>query len=161
MEPIDAPRAGKVVIRLLVLCTHNSARSQMAEGWLRKLAGEARLEAEIWSAGTEKTVVKPPAIEVMGEIGIDLSGHWSKTIDEIPQADAIDAVITVCDSANDACPLFPGNTRRYHVSLPDPSGHDLERWRQSRDQVGRVMKVFVEQLKASGWPTADSLDQAK
>lgn len=149
------------VKRLLVLCTHNSARSQMAEGWFRRLAAEAALDAEIWSAGTEKTLVKPPAIEVMGEVGIQLSGHWSKTMDEVPQLNEMDAVITVCDSANQSCPLVLGNTRRFHVSLPDPSGHDLERWRQSRDQVGRVMKVFVEALKAGGWPTAEALEQAK
>ena len=147
--------------RILVLCTHNSARSQMGEGLLRKLAQDVGLAAEIWSAGTEKTAVKPPAIQVMQEIGIDLKTHWSKTIDEIPNSDAIDAVITVCDSANDACPLFPGKTRRYHVSLPDPSGHDLERWRQSRDQIGRVMTVFVSELAAGRWPNSEMLDQAK
>lgn len=147
--------------RLLVLCTHNSARSQMAEGWLRKLARDAGLEAEIMSAGTEKTIVKPPAIQVMGEIGIDLSSQWSKTIQEIPGGDKIDAVITVCDSANNACPLFPGRTRRYHVSLSDPSGQDLDRWRQSRDQVGRVMKVVVDELAAGRWPEAQALELAK
>jgi arsenate reductase (thioredoxin) len=147
--------------RLLVLCTHNSARSQMAEGWLRKLARDAPLEAEILSAGTEKTLVKPPAIQVMGEIDIDLSSHWSKTIEEIPEIDNIDAVITVCDSANDACPMFPGNTRRYHVSLPDPSGGDLDRWRQSRDQVGRVMKVLIDELASGRWADAHALDLAK
>lgn len=151
----------KLVTRLLVLCTHNSARSQMAEGWLRRLSQDAGLEAEIWSAGTEKTQVKPPAIEVMAEIGIDLSHHRSKTIDEVPNDPPMDAVITVCDSANDACPTFPGKTRRYHVSLPDPSGHDLERWRQSRDQIGRVMKALVEELKAERWPAADLLERAK
>lgn len=160
MESVASAGTEPFVTRLLVLCTHNSARSQMAEGWLRKLAAEAHLEAEIWSAGTEKTVVKPAAIEVMGEIGIDLSRHWSKTIDEIPEAGAIDAVITVCDSANDTCPLFPGNTRRYHVSLPDPSGHDLERWRRSRDQIGRVMRVFVDELKTGSWPTVEALTRA-
>lgn len=147
--------------RLLVLCTHNSARSQMAEGWLRKFAREAGLEVEILSAGTEKTIVKPPAIQVMGEIGIDLSSHWSKTVHEIPGTDQIDAVITVCDSANDACPPFPGHTRRYHVSLSDPSGHDLERWRQSRDQVGRVMKFMIDELASGRWPAAQALDNAK
>jgi arsenate reductase len=133
----------------------------MAEGWLRKLCRDANVPAEIWSAGTEKTLVKPPAIEVMGEIGIDLTTHTSKTIAEIPDGDKIDAVITVCDSANDACPMFPGQTRRYHVSLPDPSGHDLDRWRRSRDQIGRVMTVFVEALAAGTWPTAEALDHAR
>ena len=147
--------------RILILCTHNSARSQMAEGWLRNYAQAAGLEAEILSAGSEKTVVKAPAIQVMGEVGIDLTSHFSKTIEEIVDHDSIDAVVTVCDSANDNCPLFPGKTRRYHVSLPDPSGHDLERWRQSRDQVGRVMKIFIDELAADRWPTAEALNQAK
>lgn len=149
--------------RLLVLCTHNSARSQMGEGWLRKLAKDAGVEAEVWSAGSEKTRVKPEAIQVMAEVGIDLSGHWSKTVEEIPDPESIDASITVCGSANDneSCPASPSKTRKYHVSLPDPSGHDLDRWRQSRDQVGRVMKVFVDELKAGGWPTLEALEQAK
>jgi arsenate reductase len=146
--------------RILVMCTHNSARSQMGEGWLRKLAQQAGLEADIWSAGTEKTLVKPPAIQVMEEIGIDLDTHTSKTVAEIPNPDNFDAVLTVCDSANDACPYFPAQTRRYHVSLPDPSGHDLERWRQSRDQIGRVMTAFVNQLANGQWPTAEELNQA-
>jgi arsenate reductase len=149
------------MIRILVLCTHNSARSQMGEGWLRKLCQDANVEAEIWSAGTEKTLVKPPAIEVMGEIGIDLTTHTSKTIPEVPDSDRVDAVVTVCDSANDACPLFPGQTRRYHISLPDPSGHDMDRWRRSRDQIGRVMTVFVQALANGDWPTPEALDQAK
>ncbi|MBT9584089.1 arsenate reductase ArsC [bacterium] len=143
------------------MCTHNSARSQMAEGWLRKLAREAGLEADIWSAGTEKTLVKPPAIQVMEEIGVDLKTHSSKTLDDIPYPDNFDAVLTVCDSANDACPYFPAQTRRYHVSLPDPSGHDLERWRQSRDQIGRVMNVFVNHLWVGLWPTPEALEQAR
>ena len=149
------------MVRILVMCTHNSARSQMGEGWLRKLAHEAGLEADIWSAGTEKTLVKPPAIQVMEEIGIDLKSHSSKTLADIPNPDNFDAVMTVCDSANDACPYFPAQTRRYHVSLTDPSGHDLDRWRQSRDQIGRVMTVFVNQLAAGGWPTPEALDQAR
>lgn len=149
------------VKRILVLCTHNSARSQMAEGWLRHYAQAAGLDAEILSAGTEKTLVKPPAIQVMSEVGVDLTSHFSKTIAEIEDQTSIDAVVTVCDSANDTCPLFPGATRRYHVSLEDPSGHDLDRWRQSRDQVGRVMKVLINELIADRWPAAEALQQAK
>lgn len=148
------------VKRLLVLCTHNSARSQMAEGWLRRLTTLAGLSADIWSAGTEKTRIKPEATQVMGEIGIDLGQHWSKTTEEVPHRDTFDAVITVCDSAHEACPFFPA-ARRYHVSLPDPSGHDLDRWRQSRDQVGRVMKALVHELAADQWPTQEALDGAK
>lgn len=132
----------------------------MGEGWLRKLVEQAGLEAEILSAGTEKTRVKPAAIEVMAEIGVDLTSHWSKTIDEIASLESIDAVMTVCDSANDGCPIFPGSTRRYHVSLPDPSGGDLERWRHSRDQIGRVMTAFVGDLTRGEWPSQQALEQA-
>lgn len=96
----------------------------------------------------------------MAEVGVDLTSHWSKTIEEIADHQSIDAVITVCDSANDACPLFPGNTRRYHLSLPDPSGGDLERWRSSRDQIGRLMTAFVAELARGHWPPQQALEQA-
>lgn len=145
-------------VRLLVLCTHNSARSQMAEGWLRHLAGRPDLQAEVWSAGTEKTRVKPEAIQVMKEVGIDLSSHTSKTLEEVPDLDGFDAVLTVCDSANQACPLFPGETRRYHVSVPDPSGHDLDRWREVRDQLERLSRRLLEDLPR--WPTQEELTRA-
>jgi arsenate reductase len=142
------------------MCTHNSARSQMAEGWLRSLLGKTSVASEILSAGTEKTRVKPEAIQVMAEIGIDLASHRSKTLEEIEASDSLDAVITVCDSAYQSCPYFPGSTRRYHISLPDPSGHDMERWRQSRDQVGRVMAVLVEHLAQDLWPPPEALNAA-
>lgn len=145
-------------MRILVLCTHNSARSQMAEGWLRHRAGQLGLQAEIWSAGTEKTRVKSEAVEVMQEVGIDLSGHRSKTLEEVPQLDRFDAVLTVCDSANQTCPLFPGNTRRYHVSVSDPSGQSLEEWRRARDRLGRISRRFLESLPE--WPAEEALSQA-
>ena len=148
------------MIRLLVLCTHNSARSQMAEGWLRHLCLQAAVDAEICSAGTAKTRVKPEAAEVMAEVGIDLTQHWSKTIDEVPRPEAFDAVITVCDSANQNCPYFPA-ARRYHVSLPDPSGQGLERWRQSREQIERVMLVLTRALGAQQWPDPATLNDAR
>jgi arsenate reductase len=103
--------------RVLFLCTHNSARSQMAEGLLRSL-GDDRFEAH--SAGTEATAVRPLAIKVMAELGIDISKHTSKTLDGyITQR--FDYVITVCDDANESCPVFPNATHRLHWSLPDPS----------------------------------------
>jgi arsenate reductase len=103
--------------RVLILCTGNSARSQMAEGLLRHDAG-GRFDVE--SAGTRPTIVRPEAIEAMRELGIDVSGHRSKHVDEF-QGQAFDVVITVCDHANETCPIFPATTRRIHWSLPDPA----------------------------------------
>jgi arsenate reductase (thioredoxin) len=103
--------------RVLFLCTHNSARSQMAEGLLRAMAGE-RFEAH--SAGTEQTRVHPLAIRAMAERGIDISGHRSKMYGELP-AEPWDYVITVCDDANERCPFLAGSVTRLHWSLEDPS----------------------------------------
>lgn len=107
--------------RILFLCTHNSARSQMAEGFLRHLGGGG---FEAHSAGTEATHVRPLAIRAMAELGIDIAGQHSKTLDgylEAAATEPFDAVITVCDQAAEACPVFPGTTRRLHWSFPDPS----------------------------------------
>lgn len=104
--------------RVLVLCTHNSARSQMAEGFLRQIAGD---RFEVASAGTEQTHVRPEAIEAMRKFGIDISSHTSKTLDQF-LGQPWDYVITVCDNANEACPVFPGAKHRLHWSFPDPSG---------------------------------------
>jgi arsenate reductase (thioredoxin) len=103
--------------RVLFLCTHNSARSQMAEGLLRHLAGD-RFEAH--SAGTEATHIRPLAIRAMDEIGVDISGQESKTLERY-LGKPFDYVITVCDDANEACPFFPGAKSRLHWSLRDPS----------------------------------------
>ncbi len=103
--------------RVLFLCTHNSARSQMAEGLLRHLGGE---QFEAFSAGTEATAVRPLAIRAMQELGIDISRHQSKTLDRYLN-DPFDEVITVCDAAAEVCPVFPGAKRRRHWSFPDPS----------------------------------------
>src|SRR5499433_3197811 len=102
--------------RVLFICTHNSARSQMAEGFIRALAGD-RFEVE--SAGTEATRVHPLAVRAMDEAGIDLRGHTSKTLDRF-LCDTWDYVITVCASANERCPLFPGAAARLHWSFDDP-----------------------------------------
>ena len=123
--------------RVLFLCTHNSARSQMAEGFLRAMAGD-RFEAG--SAGTEKTSVNPLAIGVMAELGIDLGGHTSKLYADVASG-AWDYLITVCDDANEWCPWVPGSVKRLHWSFPDPSratGSDEERlavFRLVRDQI--------------------------
>ena len=103
--------------RVLFLCTHNSARSQMAEGLLRSLGGD-RFEAH--SAGTEATHVRPLAIRAMAELGIDIAGQESKTLDRY-LGEPFDAVITVCDQAAEACPVFPGARQRLQWSFPDPS----------------------------------------
>ncbi len=108
------------------------------------------LEVEVWSAGSEKTRVKPEGVQVMQGAGIDLTSHWSKTLEEVPDCERFDTVLTVCDSPHQTCPLFPGRTRRYHVSIPDPSGHDLDRWRQVRDQLQRLCRGFLAALP--NWP---------
>ena len=123
--------------RVLFLCTHNSARSQMAEGLLRHLGGE-RFEAS--SAGTEATRVRPLAVRAMAELGIDIAGQESKTLERF-LGEAFDAVITVCDDANEACPVFPGARRRLHWSCEDPSratGSEAEQlavYRRVRDDI--------------------------
>ncbi len=123
--------------RVLFLCTHNSARSQMAEGFLRSLAGD-RFDA--YSAGTEATQVRPLAIEAMAELGMDISRQESKTLDRY-LGEPFDAVITVCDQAAEACPIFPGAKARLHWSFPDPSKatgtteEQLAVYRQVRDAI--------------------------
>lgn len=103
--------------KILFICTHNSSRSQMAEGYMNAKYGD---RYESFSAGTEKTRVHPMAVEVMKEIGIDLVGHRSKLIDEF-FGKGIETVVTVCDSARGACPFFPGAREVIHQSFPDPS----------------------------------------
>jgi arsenate reductase (thioredoxin) len=123
--------------RVLFLCTHNSARSQMAEGLLRDMAGD-RFEA--FSAGTEATRVRPEAISVMAEMGVDISAQESETLDRY-LGETLDLVITVCDDANESCPVFPGARERLHWSFPDPSkaagGYDerLLAFRNVRDRI--------------------------
>ncbi len=123
--------------RVLFLCTHNSARSQMAEGFLRGLAGD-RFEAG--RAGTEKTSVNPLAIRVMAERGVDLGAHASKLYADVA-SEGWDYLITVCDDANERCPWVPGPVTRLHWSFPDPSraaGTEEERlavFRRVRDQI--------------------------
>ena len=123
--------------RVLILCTANSARSQMAEGLLRHDAGD-RFDVE--SAGTRATAVRPEAIAVMKELGIDISGHRSKVVDEFA-GQSFDLVLTVCDSANETCPIYPGHGTRIHQAFPDPAaveGSDavrLEAFRRVRDEL--------------------------
>jgi len=134
--------------RVLFLCTHNSARSQMAEGFLRAMAGD---RFEIASAGTEATRVHPLAIRAMEEVRISLAGHTSKTLDRF-LGQPWDYVITVCDRANERCPLFQAATRRLHWGFDDPSratGTEEERlgtFRRVRDEImGRLRAWLAEQ----------------
>jgi arsenate reductase len=123
--------------RILFLCTHNSARSQMVEGLLRAL-GDGRFAA--LSAGTEATHVRPLAIRAMAELGSDIGGQESKTLDRY-LGEPFDAVITVCDQANEACPVFPGAARRLHWSFDDPrraagdEAAQLATYRRVRDEI--------------------------
>lgn len=133
--------------RLLILCTHNSARSQMAEALTREAARKAGLDLDVHSAGTEATRVKDDAKTVMAEIGLSLEGHTSKTLHDVPDPQNFDYVVTVCDSAAEACPVYPGQTTRRHYPFVDPSGGSLDRWRVVRDQIERQFEAFVQALK--------------
>jgi arsenate reductase (thioredoxin) len=129
---------------VLILCTGNSARSQMAEGLLRHDAGD-RFEVE--SAGTKRSQVRPEAIAVMKELGIDISGHQSKSVDEFAGR-KFDYVLTVCDNAKESCPIYPGHTKRLHHNFEDPAaagGSENERlavFRRVRDQLRDYLRHF-------------------
>jgi arsenate reductase len=131
--------------RVLILCTGNSARSQMAEGLLRHDGGDA---FDVSSAGVEASFVRPQAIKVMSEIGIDISGHCSKSVDEF-LGQEFDYVITVCDNANVRCPVFPGKTERIHWSFDDPAaavGEEeviLDTFRRVRDEIREKLRAFI------------------
>jgi arsenate reductase len=131
--------------RVLFLCTHNSARSQMAEGLLRALGGD---RFEVASAGTEARGVNPLAVRVMAESGVDIGGHTSKTLDRF-LGEPWDDVITVCDGANEACPVFPGARTRLHWSFEDPSaagGTEAERlavFRRVRDEIRARLESWL------------------
>jgi arsenate reductase len=140
--------------RVLFLCTHNSARSQMAEGLLRAMGGE---RYEVHSAGTVATAVRPEAIAVMRELGIDISGQTSKTLEQY-LGTPFDEVITVCDAANAACPYFPGAGHRRHWSIDDPSasaGSEAVRlgaFRAARDELARRIETELLTPAIEGQP---------
>ena len=131
--------------KILVLCTGNSCRSQIAEGYLKNFAGN---KAEVYSAGIETHGVNPRAIETMQEDGIDISKHTSNNIDEYRHID-FDFVITVCDNANEHCPFFPTSAEKFHHNFPDPakaSGSEQqvkEQFRQAREQIKNYCREFV------------------
>lgn len=135
--------------RVLILCTGNSARSQMAEGLLRHDAGD---RFEVYSAGVKPSMVRPEAIAVMGEIGIDLNQHRSKHVDEFAGQE-FDYVLTVCDNARESCPLFPSDAVVIHKNFADPAaaeGSESERldlFRQVRDQIREYLRSFPKHLQ--------------
>ena len=134
-------------LKVLFLCTGNSCRSQMAEGWARHLKGDC---VEPYSAGIETHGLNPNAVKVMAEAGVDISGHHSKHLDELKAID-FDYVITVCDNAYESCPMFPGKTKIVHVGFDDPprlakeaktEEEALNIYRRVRDEI----KALVEKL---------------
>ena len=130
---------------VLVLCTGNSCRSQMAETWIRYYAGD---EANVYSAGIVAHGLNSYAVKVMKDSVIDISGHKSKTIDDLPDID-FDFIITVCDNAKEKCPYIPGNALRLHKSFPDPAGFSgteeeiLKVFSELRDQIEDYCFNFV------------------
>jgi arsenate reductase (thioredoxin) len=129
---------------VLILCTGNSARSQMAEGLLRHEAGD---RFEVFSAGTKPSRVRPEAIAVMRELGIDISNHRSKSVHEFTRQ-SFDYVLTVCDSAKESCPIFPGKTVMVHQSFEDPAALQgskegrLALFRRVRDEMRLYLRHF-------------------
>lgn len=141
-------------LRVLFLCTHNSSRSQMAEGLLRARGGQ---RYAVFSAGTQPGRVNPLAVRAMAELGIDLSeaaGYRAKSLEEFLGQPPMDLVVTVCDEAAEACPFFPGARRQIHWGFPDPSqatGSDAERlavFRQVRDGLERRIEAFLAETSA-------------
>ena len=135
--------------RVLVLCTGNSCRSQMAEGWFRHIGGD---RIEVYSAGSRPAGrVDPRAIRVMAEAGVDIAGQRSKSMSEF-LGQPFDSVITVCDAAAEVCPVFPGPAHRIHWSLPDPArasggeGEQLAAFRQVRDSLRSYIERFVQDV---------------
>jgi arsenate reductase len=133
--------------RILVLCTGNSCRSQMAEGYLRKFAGD---KAEIFSAGIETHGLNAKAVEVMKEDGIDISQQTSNNVNEHTHID-FDFVITVCDNAKENCPVFPSTAKKFHQNFPDPAkakgdaNHVMQQFRMVRNKIKDYCKNFIKE----------------
>ncbi|MFC2142574.1 arsenate reductase ArsC [Acidobacteriota bacterium] len=128
---------------VLFVCTHNSARSQMAEGFLNSLCGD---DCKAYSAGTEHTIVHPIAVQVMSEIGIDISKHRSKSLNEFREK-KFDYVITVCDHAKETCPFFPGGLNRSHQNFEDPAsfkGNEADKLSEFRRILDEIMDWITE-----------------
>ena len=130
--------------KVLILCTGNSCRSQMAEGVLRHYGSS---QHEVFSAGTKPSSVNPIAIQVMKEIGVDISWHRSKHVDEF-KGQTFDYVVTVCDNAKESCPFFPGDTKRLHWEFPDPP-HDREITESVIQEFQKVRDMIHAKFKAA------------
>ncbi len=127
-------------LRVLILCTGNSARSQMAEALVNHLRGD---EWEAFSAGTHPTgYVHPYAVQALNEIGIDISNARSKSVDEF-RDEPFDLVVTVCDDAAEECPIWLGAGKRHHLGFPDPANADLDQFRQLRDDMQQKMDLLL------------------
>lgn len=132
--------------KILVLCTGNSCRSQLAEGYLRHFAGD---KAVVYSAGVETHGVNPKAVAVMEEDGIDISGHTSNNVNEYRDIN-FDYVITVCDNAKERCPVFPSSAKQFHENFPDPAKATgtpeqiMDAFRSVREQIKTYSRQFVE-----------------
>lgn len=143
-------------LKVLILCTGNSCRSHMAEGILRAAAGDI---VEVFSAGSKPAgYVHPLAIAALEEIGIDISGHSSKHLDQFMNA-GIDTVITVCDHANESCPVFPGEVNRHHWGFEDPpkaarpGESEMDAFRRIRDEIRKVFEAYAAGLRTGGQQT--------
>ncbi|NOZ12049.1 MAG: arsenate reductase ArsC [Acidobacteria bacterium] len=138
-------------LKVLFLCTGNSCRSQMAEGWTRELKGNV---IEPWSAGVIKTRLNPHAVAVMAEAGIDISNHFSKEVHELRDI-PFDYVVTVCDHARETCPFFPGKVKKIHCGFDDPPSltvnmpngeRKLDVYRRVRDEIRAFVETLPERL---------------
>jgi arsenate reductase (thioredoxin) len=147
VAPESAPKTDSARLKTLFLCTGNSCRSQMAEGWTRRLKGD---QIEAYSAGIEAYGLNADAVKVMAEAGVDISAQRSKTVDQLRDV-SFDYVVTVCDHAHERCPVFPGKAKMIHVGFDDPprlaagaSTEDerLAPYRRVRDEI----RAFVERL---------------
>ncbi len=131
--------------RILFLCTGNSARSQMAEGLLRHIAGN---QFEVFSAGTRPAGLNPNAVTAMAEVGINIAGSRSKSVDEFA-GQQFEYVFTVCDNARESCPIFPGGAKRLHQSFEDPAAAPADQqlgvFRKVRDQIADRLRSFVRE----------------
>jgi arsenate reductase len=140
------------LLKVLFLCTGNSCRSQMAEGWARALKGDA---IEAYSAGIETHGMNPRAVQVMAEACVSLSGQWSKTLDAVAGV-PFDYVVTVCDNARESCPVFPGRVKMIHRSFEDPApatGTEeeiLAVFRRVRDEIRDFVAGMPENLEKTG-----------
>jgi arsenate reductase len=142
-------------LKVLFLCTGNSCRSQMAEGWARHLKGDA---LEPYSAGVEPHGMNQRAVRAMAEAGVDISGHRSKHVDELKDV-PFDYVVTVCDHANETCPIFPGKTKVVHVGFDDPpriakeaktEEEAMRHYRRVRDEIQHFVERLPEALTERG-----------